>query len=303
MDTKEQAVRPSWVDRDEYPFSSAIANVGGHRIHYVDTAAPGQSGPTLLFLHGNPTWSFVYRDVIRALPASVRCVAPDLPGFGLSDAADDFDGTFVAHADVIERFVDALGLEDVVLVAQDWGGPIGLRLLERTPERFRGVALCNTWAWPVADDPHFARFAGAMGGRVGAFFTRHGNLFVNLMIPIGHRRRRVTRAEMAHYRRALGTARRRGFSAVLPREIVAATPHLVELEAGLSVLSAIPVLIMWGDRDIAFREPELARWRTIAPHAHVEVIEGAGHFLPSDAPAEVAASLRGWLANIPGAAK
>ncbi|GAB3155147.1 haloalkane dehalogenase [Microbacterium neimengense] len=302
MDTQKKAILPEWVDRDAYPFETASVTVGGHRIHYVDTAAPGQSGPTLLFLHGNPTWSFVYRDVIRAMPPSVRCVAPDLPGFGLSDAADDFDGTFVAHAEAIELLVEALGLEDVVLVAQDWGGPIGLRLIERSPEGFRGVVLGNTWAWPVAHDPHFTRFAGAMGGRMGAFLTRRANLFVNLMIPMGHRRRRLTRAEMAHYRRALGTARRRGFSAVLPREIVVATPHLAELEAGLSVLETLPVLIVWGDSDIAFRGPELARWRAIAPHARVEVIEGAGHFVPSDAPAEMAASLRGWLANFPGVA-
>lgn len=285
---------PPWLDRAQYPFNDRYLDLDGHRVHVVDTG----SGQTLLFLHGNPTWSFVYREVIAALSRHVRCVAPDLPGFGLSTAATGFSGTYVEHAEVIERLVEHLDLRDIVLVAQDWGGPIGLRLVERQPERFRGVVICNSWAWPVADNPHFTRFAGLMGGSVGSFLIRHANLFVNAMVPMGHKRRRLDRTEMRHYRAPLATPARRELSAVLPREIVDATDPLTELAEGLGVLRSLPVLIVWGDSDMAFRDPELQRWRREVPEATVHIVEGAGHFVQSDAPREVATAITSWLERI-----
>lgn len=287
-----------WVDPELYPFPGRRVQVGGHDVHYVDTGHPsgsGDSAPTMLLLHGNPTWSFVYRGLIAALCGEVRCVAPDLPGFGLSVPAPGFKGSFAEHADAVQGFVEALDLREVVVVGQDWGGPIGLRLVGRQPERFAGVVLGNTWAWPVDGDPHFARFSTVMGGPLGALLIRRLNLFVNLMVPMGHRRRRLPRAEMAHYRRALAAPARRHLSAVLPRQIVAASAELAALADGLSGLRHLPVLIVWGDRDMAFRTKELERWREEVPGAKVEIVAGAGHFVQSDAPEEVASHLRAWL--------
>lgn len=284
--------RPSWLDPTLYPFADTTAEVAGHTIHWVDEG----TGPTLLLLHGNPTWSFVWSGVISRLSADHRCVAPDLPGFGLSTAPDDWDGSPASIAEVMEQWLRRLDLRDVVLVAQDWGGPIGLHLVQRMPERFRAVVLGNTWAWPITGDRHFERFSAAMGGPVGAWLTRRLNLFVNLMIPMGHRRRRLTLAEMRHYRRPLGTARRRQMSAVLPRAIVTAAPFLAEVESGLGALQDLPVLLVWADGDIAFRTKELERWRTELPDATVVPLPGAGHFLQSDAPDEVATAIRDWLA-------
>jgi haloalkane dehalogenase len=264
--------------------------VAGHRLSAVDEG----DGPVLLMLHGNPTWSFVYRDVVKALSPRFRCVALDLPGFGLSEAPAGFSGRAADIADVVQAAVDALDLRGAVLVAHDWGGPIGLRVVERRPDRFAGLALGNTWAWPITGDRHFERFAGFMGGAVGAFLTRHANLFVNVMVPVGHRRRRVGRDEMRHYRRALGSRSRRQSSAVLPREIVAAAPFLADVQAGLPSLATLPVLLTWADLDIAFRRQELDRWRGIFPDAAVERLSGVGHFSPSDAPGEVAAAISDW---------
>ncbi|GLL08115.1 alpha/beta fold hydrolase [Dactylosporangium matsuzakiense] len=281
---------PEWVDPELYPFRGEVLDIDGHRLHYIDEG----SGPTLLFLHGNPTWSFVWRGVIARLSGSFRCVAPDLPGFGLSTAPPDFDGRPASIAAVIERFVTELNLRDAVLVAQDWGGPIGLAVAERMPDRFAGLALGNTWAWPITGDPHFERFSAVMGGPVGARLIRRANLFVNLMIPLGHRRRSLTRDEMRHYRAALATPARRQASAVLPREIVHSAEFLREVEQGLDGVREMPALLVWADRDIAFRRTELERWRRELPAATVVEIPGAGHFLQSDAPDEFAAALRAW---------
>ncbi|WP_239486355.1 alpha/beta fold hydrolase [Micromonospora humidisoli] len=219
---------------------------------------------------------------------------PRPAGFGLSVAPAGFDGRPASLAAVIERFVVDLDLTDVVLVAQDWGGPIGLRVAELLPERFAGTVLGNTWAWPVTGHRHFERFSTLMGGPVGGWLIRRANRFVNVMIPAGHRRRSVGSAEMRHYRAALATPERRQASAVLPREIVHSAPFLADVASCLHLLRDRPALLLWADRDIAFRRTELDRWRRELPDATVVEIPGAGHFLQSDAPVEFADALRAW---------
>lgn len=288
-----KSARPGWVDDDLFPFESRFIEIDGHHVHYVDEGA----GPTLLFLHGNPTWSFLWRDVIVALRDDFRCVAMDYPGFGLSEAKPGYRYLPEQHADVVTGFVDALGLEHVTLVAQDWGGPIGLAAAQRRPDVFKRLVLANTWAWPVNGVLHFEAFARIVGGLPMRFLVRQFNLLVNAFIPTGHRRRTPTPAEMAHYRQALGTAERRQASAVLPGRVLASHDFLADLEAGLADLAHLPTLIVWGDADIAFRPQERERLEaTFADHETV-IVEGAGTYVQSDAPEEFVAAIRGWAAR------
>jgi haloalkane dehalogenase len=284
------AVRPAWVDDDLFPFESRFLDVGGNVVHYVDE---GQ-GPVLLMLHGNPTWSFVYRGVISELCGSFRCIALDYPGFGLSTPALDYQFHPADHARAVSEFIDRLDLRDVTLVAQDWGGPIGVSAVLQRRDRFSGLVLGNTWAWPVNGDPHFEIFSRLMGGVFGRQLIRHFNLFVNVMVPAGHRRRRVSAAEMTHYRRALPTPQRRTPSAVFPKEITAARTFLADLEHGLNSLADLPTLIIWADGDVAFREKERRRWEATMRRHHAVVLAGAGHYLQSDAPAEFADAITAW---------
>jgi haloalkane dehalogenase len=284
-------VRPTWVDDDLFPFESRFLEIGGHTVHYVDEGA----GPVLLMLHGNPTWSFVYRQVITHLRDSFRCIAPDYPGFGLSVAGTGYGFHPVDHARVVTGFLERLDLHEVTLVAQDWGGPIGLSAALSAPERFTGLVLGNTWAWPVNGDLHFEVFSRLMGGPVGRLLIRRFNLFVNVMVPAGHRRRKPTAAEMDHYRRPLPTSERRNSTAVFPKDITAARPFLTDLERGLvEALADLPTLFVWADADVAFRSQELHRWETLMHHHQTVVLPGAGHFLQSDAPTDFAAAITNW---------
>jgi haloalkane dehalogenase len=289
-DTERTGGRPAWIDDELVPFESRFVDIGGHTIHYLDEG----SGPTLLLLHGNPTWSFVYRDVIRALREQFRCVAVDYPGFGLSTARPGYRHLPEEHAEVVTGFVDLLELTGVTLVAQDWGGPIGLATVEQRPTAFDAVVLANTWAWPVTGDRHVKVFSHLMGGPLGRAFIRRFNLFVNAMIPAGHRLRKPSAAEMAHYRRALSTPRRREASAVFPRRITASRSFLADVEAGLDELGSLPALIIWGDADFAFRAKERQRWEQLFPDHRTVIIERAGHFVQSDAPDQFAAAIRAW---------
>lgn len=203
----EQAggVRPSWVDEGLFPFRSRFVELDGHVVHYVDEG----TGPILLMLHGNPTWSFLWREVIGALRDDFRCIALDYPGFGLSTAKPGYRYLPEEHAEVVTSFVDELGLTGATLVGQDWGGPIGLAVGQRRPGNFGRLVLANTWAWPTNGDLYFEFLSRIGGAGPLRFLARHMNLVVNTFVPLGHRRRKPTEAEMTHYRRAQDTPDRR----------------------------------------------------------------------------------------------
>lgn len=283
------AERPAWVDDTLFPFESRFIDIDGHSVHYVDEG----SGPTLLFLHGNPTWSLDYSTVIESLRNEFRCIAVDYPGFGLSVPATGYRYLPTEHAEVIGEFVDRLGLKAVTLVAHDWGGPIGLATVQQRPEVFDRLVLTNTWAWPVGT-PLVQVMSHVMGSPIGRLLIRQLNLFVNVMIPLGHRLTKPTHEQMAHYQRALDSPARREASAVFPREITASRAFLADVDAKLSDIAALPALIIWGDADFAFGNTELHRWEQILTDHQTVVINGAGHFVPSDAPVQFAAAIRDW---------
>ncbi|SFO37766.1 alpha/beta fold hydrolase [Amycolatopsis rubida] len=178
---------PAWADDDLFPFTSRFVDIDEHTVHYVDEG----SGPTLLLLHGNPTWSFLWRDVIRALCDDFRCVAPDYPGFGLSTAKPGYRYLPEEHADVVTGFVDALGLSEVTLVGQDWGGPIGLAAAQRRAGVFERLVLVNAWACSVNGDPYFEAFGRIAVGPPIRFLARQLNLVVKAFLPMGHRKRKL----------------------------------------------------------------------------------------------------------------
>ncbi|MCV7359922.1 alpha/beta fold hydrolase [Mycolicibacterium fluoranthenivorans] len=281
--------RPAWVDDELFPFESRFIDIDAHRVHYVDEG----SGPTLLFLHGNPTWSFDYSKVIQSLRPEFRCIAVDYPGFGLSSAAPGYRHLPIEHAEVIDRFVGALELSGVTLVGHDWGGPIGLAVVQRRPETFESLVLTNTWAWPVGD-PVVQMMSHVMGSPVGRLLIRQLNLFVNVMIPIGHRLSKPTSAQMEHYKKALDSPSRREASGVFPREITSSRAFLADIESGLNTIAALPTLIIWGDADFAFGQKELERWEKAFTDHETVIVKGAGHFVPSDAPEQFAEAIRRW---------
>ena len=283
------ASRPAWVPDDLYPFADRYADIDGARVHYIDEGA----GPTLLLLHGNPTWSFLYREIILGLRDSYRCVAVDYPGFGLSTAAPGYRFTGAEHADVLEQFVLRLDLTDVTMMVQDWGGPIGFAAAVRHPERFAAFVIANTWAWPKTDLPTQV-FSRVLGGAVGRRLILNRNLFVESILPAGVRRKTLPDTVMEAYRGPFPTPASRRPTAVLPREILAARPFLEEVDRGLPRLGDRPALIAWPTGDPAFRGRERRRWQDLFPDHRTALLKGAGHFVQEDAPAEIVALIRGW---------
>ncbi len=190
--------------------------------------------------------------------------------------------------------MEALDLRDTTLFVQDWGGPIGLRAAARHPERYRALVIANTWAWPLNGIAHFESFSRIMGGPVGSFLMRRFNLFVNLVIPLGHKRTKLSRQVLAHYRRPFPTPASRTPAHILARELMNSAAFLAQVEAGLARLAHLPALIVWGDRDFAFRSQERERLESAFPNHRTRELRGAGHFVQDDAGEEVADAIKDW---------
>ena len=158
--------RPDWFLEDLYPFESNWVEVDGAQVHYLDEG----EGPVLLMLHGNPTWSFLYRRMVPYLSDRFRCIALDYPGFRSIFGRPTATGTHLRSTPrVVGSFVDELGLDHFSLVMHDWGGPIGLTVALERQDRVQGLIVGNSWAWPRFDAAT-ERFASALGeGRSGEF--------------------------------------------------------------------------------------------------------------------------------------
>jgi haloalkane dehalogenase len=274
-----------------FPFRSRFMDAGGARLHYIDEG----DGPIVLMQHGNPAWCILYRHVVKALSGENRCIAIDLPGFGLSRPPAGFGFTPAEQAKVLAKAIERLSIDNACLVAHDWGGPIGLRAMLDTG-RISRVVLGNTWAWPVNGDWHFEWFSRLMGGPVGRWANMRYAFFVNGVLPSSMRRGKPSAEVMAAYRAPFAAPRDRTPLHVFPKHILASRGWLAELERDLLGWSG-PASFIWPQNDIAFREKELSRWLRLWPHAGVRRIANCGHFLWEDAPEESVDLLRDALAQ------
>ncbi|MBC8073330.1 MAG: alpha/beta fold hydrolase, partial [Deltaproteobacteria bacterium] len=265
---------------------------GGARVHYVDEGR----GETLLLLHGNPAWSFQWRELIHGLRGEYRCVAPDYPGFGLSSAPAGFGYTPAEQIDALEQFVDALGLQDVTLVMQDWGGPIGLGLAGRRPELVRRVVLGNTWAWPTETSEPRGMFSIIAGGPIGEFVQTNFNGFAKLGVDNGIIRE-LEPEVAALYLRPFVPLDRRGIAAFYPGQITAARSDLVAVEAGLGALADRPALIFWGMKDQGFPRADLERFEAAFSDHRTVLFPDADHFFFEDESAAMLAAIATFMGS------
>ena len=291
------AMRPEWVSDQLFPFGSRFFTApSGHAMHYVDEGA----GEPIVFVHGNPSWSFEFRHLIRGLRSDYRCIAPDHIGFGLSARNErPEDRHPEAHAKAFAALLDHLDLRGITLFMTDWGGPIGLDFARRRSNRVKRIVVANTWCWPVADDFHFRAFSFFMSSRLGQNLIKRRNFFVNRVMPMAVGDRSIlTPALMAHYRNASPTPEARSASAALPGYIVGATDWLGSIWSDRAAFSDKPALIFWGFKDVAFRKKELERWKSTLSDFEVHEMKDCGHFLAEEAPERLLPRLRRFMARM-----
>ena len=278
--------------RKHFPFESRFARINGHRMHYVDE---GEGDPVLL-LHGNPTWSFLYRKFIpRIVAAGYRAIAPDHIGFGLSDRpAREHDFSLENHIANLAEFIRGLGLTRLTVVCQDWGGPTGLACAVLNPAAFKALVVMNTWAWPEPTAFHSAVFPWRMmhAPVVGPYLFQRRNILVErgLYLSVVHREQFLEEALPA-YRFVMPDYDSRLLTRVFPRLIPlrsddrsSATMHWLEQALRNS---KIPALIVWGKEEIVFPAECAQRFKTLLPHAKGPFWVTGSHFLQEDSPEEI----------------
>jgi cis-3-alkyl-4-acyloxetan-2-one decarboxylase len=269
-----------------FPFEPRWVEAGDVRLHYVDEGP--RDAAALLFVHGNPTWSYLWRRPIAALSArGRRCVAFDHMGFGRSDKPPQLSRyTLRAHIDNALALIDELELKDVVLVAHDWGGPVGLGALLERRERLSGLVLMNTWAWELPSFlPPFVREFRTEG--LGEILALGGNLFVE-SIPGGMAKRDTDPVMMDAYRAPFPDYWSRIGALAFQRDIPLTErdrsgPLMGRIHEGLQELD-VPVTLIWGMRDKVFQPVFLDQWRELFPDARVIELGDAAHFVPEDRP-------------------
>lgn len=288
--------RPDWVSNEMYPFESRFFTTpSGHKLHYVDEGL----GDPIVFVHGNPAWSFEFRHLIAGLQSGFRCVAPDHIGFGLSSRSDrGEDHHPKSHANRFAALIEHLDLRGLTLFVNDWGGPIGLDFARRHPDRVKRLVICNTWCWSVGEDFHFKSFSFLMSSRIGQYLIKHHNIFVNRVMPMAVGDKKVLTPEiMAHYRNAMPSPAARAANAALPGYIVDAGEWLDSIWRERTTFADKPALVLWGLRDIAFRKKELDRWKSELTDVEAHEFQDCGHFLAEEAPEEILPLLRGFMSR------
>ena len=271
----------SWLR--EYPFQSRWLDLGGYRLHYF---AEGNGAP-LLMVHGNPTWSFLWRHLARELRFAYRPIAMDHVGCGLSDKPRNLTYSLPIHVAHLVRLIDHLDLENVTLFAHDWGGPIGLRALLARRERFSRIVLFNTGAFPPPYIPW--RIRACRTPVVGKIAVQGFNLFA-----------RAAQTMAVHEPHSISEVARRGLispydnwqnrQAIFEfvKDIPTSSQHptwkyLDELERSLPDLADLPVQLIWGMKDWCFQPSCLDRLQKHWPHAEIERIDDAGHWVTEEA--------------------
>jgi len=289
----------SSVSRTLYPFEGRRLDLGGYWMHYLDE---GQ-GETVLMVHGNPTWSFYFRDLVKALRSSHRCLVPDHVGMGLSDkpGEDRYRYTLASRIDDLERIVEKVAPSGPVsLVLHDWGGMIGMGWAVRHPQRVSRIVAFNTSCFRLPEEKAFPGLLRGLRGAVTGLPLRASRLARKLVLRTCTAKTRLSpEAEEGYlsvcdgWRESLAVHR---FVQDIP--LAAGDPSwraMTEIESKLGSLRETSMLLPWGMKDWVFDESFLKGWAQRFPKAEIRRFPDCGHFLLEDAP-ELAGLIADFLA-------
>ncbi|MBI3886838.1 MAG: alpha/beta fold hydrolase [Opitutae bacterium] len=278
---------PGWL-RELYPFEPRRFDTGHGVMSYLDEGQGGQGDEAVVMVHGNPTWSFYYRNLVLALRGQMRCIVPDHIGCGLSDKPQDFDYTLPNHIRNLTALLESLQLKRIHLIVHDWGGPIGLGTVLPQSEKLGRVVILNTAAFADTVVPWRIRLCRAP--LVGELLVRGFNGFAGpatWMAATEPMSREVKDGFLFPYDSWANRIATHRFVQDIPSgRGTASDLALAEIESALPALREKPVLIAWGGQDFCFNRHYYERWRQLLPAAAASYLAGAGHYLLEDRAAE-----------------
>lgn len=285
-----------------FPFKRNYLDRNGNKLHYVNE---GQGEPVVM-VHGNPSWSFYYRNVVVALSANHQCIVPDHIGCGLSDKPDDagYDYTLNNRIDDLEALLDHLELkQNITLIVHDWGGMIGMGFAARHPERIKKLVILNTGAFHLPEGKPFPwALSVCRNTLLGTLLVRGFNAFSSIASYVGVKRgpmpKAVRHAYVAPFNSWANRISTLRFVQDIPLKVGDRNYQLVsDIAATLEQFKSLPMMICWGLQDFVFDRHFLDEWRRRFPDAKVHEFTDCGHYILEDASDQVVEHIREFMAQ------
>ena len=296
MQLQDHPSRPEWVDSKLYPFHDNWVEIDGHRIHYVDEGP--KDAPVLLFIHPGPGWSFTYRYHITHLSDKFHCIAPDLPGYGLSEAAEGYDYSLRSQSHVLEQFVEYLSLRNMIVWANDGGGPTAILALAQQSGRVLGLVVGGTFGWSIRNYRSVAWTLRLATSPVFRFVNRYTNFLAWSMgskMALGTRS--LSKVERGQYTRPFKNRNTRNRAL---RLFASFNDHATQedLDRALLAFREKPVLIQFGEGDPMTGEHWPERWAKETPNSRLTLLPRVKHFTFEGAPEATVENFRSWWADM-----
>lgn len=285
------ALSQSWVDSKLYPFKNKYQSLEAGKMHYVDEG----TGETILFVHGTPTWSFLYRDFISELSKNYRCIAVDHLGFGLSEKPESIPGTPEWHAENLSEFIKKMDLQDITLVVHDFGGPIGLASGIEDSERVKKVVLANSWLWSLEHEKEIQKIDKTINSWLGKFLYLNMNFSPKVLLKKGFAdKKNLSKEVHKQYIKPFPNKDSRVPLFNIAKALLGSSDWYQKQWEQLDQLSEKEWLFLWGTKDAFISTDYLEKWTERIPAAERKEFT-CGHFVQEEKTAEAIEAIKSFM--------
>lgn len=281
----------NWLDKEQYPFKSKYLDLDGTKLHYLDEG----TGSVLLFVHGTPSWSFDFRNIIKVLSKSYRCVAIDHIGFGLSEKPKDYQYSTPGHSRNLELLVDKLNLTNLTLIVHDFGGPIGLNFGVNRPELINRIIIFNSWLWSSKGEPEYEKMSKILNSPLLPFLYKNLNFSPKFILPKSFGDKKISKKLLKQYTKPFSSKNERLGALAFARSLLHDQDWFQSIWDRKVVLEDKPVLIIWGMKDPIIPAGYSKKFLSGFPKSQLVEIESAGHFPQEEEPERVTVEISKWF--------
>jgi haloalkane dehalogenase len=284
-------IAQQWLDTSLYPFENKFITLKAGEMHYVDEG----EGDIILFVHGTPTWSFLYREHIAELSKKYRCIAIDHIGFGLSEKSEKFDGKPQSHSKNLTEFLKRLNLKEITLIVHDFGGPIGLSSAINNHNRIKQVVLLNTWLWETKNNSEAQKVNKIIISGIGKFLYLRMNFPPKFLLKKGfYEKKKLTKKVHQQYIKPFPNKSSRFSLLNLGKSLVGSSDFYQEQWMNLDKLEQKPWLILWGTKDEFITTEYLQKWKNRMPAAKT-IRYNCGHFIQEERAKETIEEIKKFM--------